>query len=284
MVRILLVLCLLLWLPASSYAAYSFSDDFESYSVKADLSGNWSYVSSESNFTLDTTGGYGGGKAIKFIYTPLSANLYFYKTITAANLPEIYVRFKVKVTSGAVGGIKFLKIFGVDNETNYANWTWNYGEVNSNQSYFPTLCFGDGTGLSNDTSVCVKTTGSVSGTMTGTVENHAGEYIYIDDGQWHTITTYNKYNTDGNADGEMWVKVDDAEVLHITSCINRNDLNTRVIERISLGDYANNYANITYFVDDVEFSDTPLIAPAGAASLSGPQGAGLGGTGSVTIQ
>ena len=283
MVRIAVALCLLFLLPAGGYAAYSFSDDFESYSVKADLSANWSYISPESNFQLDTTGGYGGSKAIKFIYTPLSANLYFYKSISTANLPEIYVRFKVKVTSGAVGGIKFLKIFGVNDETNYANWTWNYGEVNNNQSYFPTLCFGNGTGLSNDTSVCVKTTGSVSGTMTGTVASSAGEYIYLDDGQWHTITTYNKYNTDGNADGEMWVKVDEVEVLHITNCINRNDLNSRIVERISLGDYANDYANITYFVDDVEFSDTPIIVPASTVSLSGPQDAGLGGSGNATI-
>ena len=279
------ILCLLITLIFSSpsLAAYSFSDNFESYSVKADLSANWSYISPQSNFQLDTIGGYDGSQAIKFIYTPDSPNLYFYKTITAANLSEIYVRFKVKVISGAVGGIKFLKIFGVDNATNYANWTWNYGEVNNSQSYFPTLCFGNGTGLSNDTSVCVKTTGSVSGTMTGTVASSAGEYIYLDDGQWHTITTYNKYNTDGNADGEMWVKVDEVEVLHITNCINRNDLNSRIVERISLGDYANDYANITYFVDDVEFSDTPIIVPASTVSLSGPQDAGLGGSGNATI-
>jgi len=260
MVRVALLIFALL-APVQALAE-AYSDDFEAYATREDVSTNW-FAPVNAALTLDATGGYGGSKAMKFDYN--AESIYLSKTVSSWASPEIYVKFKLKVAPGAVGGIKFLKIFGLDDGTNYANWTWNYGDVNANQSMLPVLCYGDGSGISNDTNVCVRTTGAVSGDTNGAIITSAGSYIYVDDGEWHDVYTYNKYNTDGTIDGVMWVQIDGVEALKVDGTKNRNDANARVVDKVSFGDYANAYANITMWIDDVQISTTAIGTPPPAA-------------------
>lgn len=256
---------IVVFLQTSAFAATLYSDNFNSYTDMTSVKTNWSFET--ANITLDPTGGYNGSQAIKLIY---SGSLYapFSYSLKALNKNQVYTRFKFKVSSGAVGGIKFLKLFGVvTNGSQYANWTWNFGPVTANSSYLTTLCYGNGSSATNDTQVCITPPNTVDGgsdPFIGTSAYIAPSTFVPVANTWYEVTTYNRYNSNGNSDGEMWLAVNGQKLVWVTNCKNRNDLDQPVIDKISFGDYSNSYAKMTIWFDDIEFADTafpPVIAP-----------------------
>lgn len=252
---VLTVICL-----ATSVAhAFNYSDNFDSYASLSAVSANWSVP---AGVTLDATGGVNGSKAIKFVY---NGSAYQPFTKSYGTGPGIYAQFKVKFAV-ASSGCKFFKIFG-QNNGHYANWTWNLDNPSSNMT---PLCFGNGSGLDNDTDTCIFPDGNVNGAGAGhlTLTNVRGSNFHPTLGQWYTIDTYNRYSTNGNADGEMWIKVDGSYLFRVTNVVNRNNTDPAIIDYVSFGDYSFG-GPITYWLDDVKISDAP-ISTGSSTSLTPP--------------
>lgn len=258
---LVLTLCCL---STSTVRAFTFSDNFDSYASLSGASANWDYVPS-TGVTLDATGGVSGTKALKFVYSgeqffPLEKNIH------GANLDHVYTKFNFKAGSPApVGGIKFMKIFGggYDAGGMYANWTWNFGPTTADTSSLTALCYGEGSGLQNDTNVCIYPDGSVNGPAGSVVLSELkGSLFYPVPGQWYEVTTYNRYSTNGASDGEMWIAIDGKAILHVKNAKNRNDSNPRVIDKLSFGDYANRNAKMTIWFDNIQLSDSPFTGSA----------------------
>lgn len=257
---------LAMFLSASGFAtaATLLQDDFNSYTSIGELtsSGPWTYVTPTA--TLESTGCY-SGKCVKI---PYSGEDYkpIEKNVNSSNASEIYVRLRFKITGAGVGGIKFLKVFGkVLNESTqgeYANNTWNLGEnYGPDPTKLQSVCYGEGEILQNDTNVCAY--------FDGTIHGPAGAILYktktnnftpaID--TWYLVETYQKYNTNGNRDGEYWIKINGFLAMHITNVKNRNDANIREFHRVQFGDYSNRYANLNLYIDDITIS-TSTSSPA----------------------
>lgn len=262
-------------LKASMAEALNFSDNFDSYGSMSNVSSNWGYV--HPSITLDTTGGYNGSKAVKFVF---SGEQYFplIKYIAGENLDHLYTKFRFKIGSNSTGGCKFFKIFGVNaGNATYANWTWN---LDNPSSQISTLCYGGGTLIpANDTSICIQPKGNVNnfgnenlGPLT--LSNMSGSMLSPVPGQWYEVTTYNRYSTNGKYDGEMWMAINGVKIMQVTNVKNRHDTNPRVIDYVSFGDYSFPGTNVTVWFDNIELSDQPftttnsLAAPTGLKILS----------------
>lgn len=262
--------------------AYYFSDNFNSYTSKSQLSTNWdSGVQGFPQITLDATGGVSGSPAVKFAYNTGTGDAWYplQKYFGGAVTGQLYSKFKFKIGSGATGGMKFFKIFGtVIPDANYANWTWNFGDGSTGNAappFLTILCYGNGTdtGVSNDTNTCIRSQGWYTGNTAGvpmTIAAYNGFFTPAAN-TWYTVETYNKYSTNGNSDGEMWIKVNGTMYLHITNCVNRSSTNSRTIDHVAFGDYAFSNTSMSLWFDDIELSDSP-ISSTSASTPTAPTG------------
>lgn len=234
-----------------------FQDDFNSYTSLEELtsSGAWDFVTPAA--TLESAGCF-NGKCLRIPYPGIEIFRPIEKDISSSKASALYVKFRFKFTGIGVGGIKFLKLFGksknVATKAEYANNTWNFGEVEAIPSNLHSVCYGNGEGLQNDTDVCVRFDGSFGGDPGPIVFQTKTKRFYPEKNTWYQIEAYQKFNTNGNRDGEYWIKINGNLAMHITNVKNRNDANIREFEKVSFGDYSNRFADFDFYIDDIAIS------------------------------
>jgi hypothetical protein len=242
-------------------AATLFQDDFNSYTSIKDLtsSGEWSFVTSYA--TLESEGCY-NGKCLRIPYPGIETFRPVEKDISSSNASALYVKFRFKITGSGIGGVKFLKLFGKllneSTQAEYANNTWNLGNVTATSSNLHSVCYGNGQSLQNDTDVCVYFDGSIGGNPGSIVYQTKTNLFYPVINTWYQVEMYQKYNTNGNRDGEYWIKINNNNIMRITNVKNRNDSNIGEFRMVSFGDYSNRFANFDLYFDDISISTTPI--------------------------
>jgi len=208
-----------------------FEDDFQG----GDLS-KWSGTQG-SAVSWRATEGLNGGPAVRFDYEIAGTAPYVLrKNIESEQLQEFYVWFRFKESDNHPTGCKFLKIFGSNIGTGYANCT--AGMTYSNGKH-KEISFGDGSATVNDTQATIRFNGSLGGQAFGSgisVDASTGDW-FADDGNWHIFELHMKYNDDGLANGLYEVWLDDELKLAASNVINRNDANTPYPAQIGIGGY-----------------------------------------------
>ena len=154
---------------------------------------------------------------------------------------------------------KVLKMFGVRDGDNYANWT-----ISNAYQQMAQLAIGTGEGISND-STCVLRYGSSSDGCLGdgVVDTYTPDYyggLPIQDGSWHCIEAFFKYNTttDGvnNADGAFSLWLNGTKIYGVTGIIMRHPDNSMYFSHASFGDHAQTYLGYYEYFDSIVISDS----------------------------
>jgi hypothetical protein len=258
---LLLVLCSISMLPKNCHGATILSDNFDSYKTNDAFkrASDWttgSKVFLESSSAICRS----GQNCARIDYVGQGYESYVLEhSVASHSLGEVYVSFSFKVrrnsSSAPQGGIKFCKLFGkvLSNPTRYANSTLNLGTVSTDPLQICGICYGRGTELENDTQDYIWFTGARSDQLV--TAGNTSDFFFPKENQWYSVVVYMRYNTDGNRDGVYKVWVDGTLRLIATNVINRNNSDIRELDRISFGDYANQFVNNwSIWFDDVILS------------------------------
>lgn len=260
----LLVAILLVLLPMAVNAAVHYDEDLDDYADKsaAESSGPWSGTS-HSRITLasgaEALGG--TGKCWKIDWTT-DGTIALALPLTSLNLSQVYVRFYYKnVKNGGPSGSlsKVLKMFGVRDGDNYANWTISY-----TYQQMSGLAIGTGATINNDSTCVLRYGSSSSGCLgDGVVDTYTPDYyggLPIQDGSWHCIEAFFKYNTTtggvNNADGAFSLWLNGTKIYGVTGIIMRHPDNSMYFSSASFGDHAQTFLGYYEYFDSIVISDS----------------------------
>jgi hypothetical protein len=177
---------------------------------------------------------------------------------------DLWVEFRAKMP-GAKQGLKFLKIFGQD-QNGYANTTFglDYTGVDFGSMY--QVSFGDGSGTSNDTANVINFNGEYPewiGRSFGTASVLTPQnQIWASSNwgtEWHHFRIHVKFNSgtsaaDEVADGEYYVEIDGTVYVDAQGLFNRHWSNGP-IDRVELFGWAQNGSQpFEIWYDDVRLS------------------------------
>lgn len=194
--------------------------------------------------------------------------------VPAQDLQEFYVKFNFKIDCGSgtcAGGAKFLKVFGRQNGTAYANTTTalDYGY---SSPVFTVLSYG-ASGDLRDTASALSFSGTKtieSGGVSPTITASGTGNIDPKDGKWHTWELHMKYNDDGQNNGIYEVWYDGTQILGAAGVNNRSTLDPKFVAKIQLGGWNQNYGGVPYniYFDNVTISTTRVTSA--STNLSSP--------------
>jgi len=259
----LLVAILLVLLPMAVNAAVHYDEDLDDYADKsAAESGPWGGTADGRITLASGAEALGGtGKCWKIDWTT-GGTIALALPLTSLNLSQVYVRFYYKNVKdeGPSGSIsKVLKMFGVRDGDNYANWTLAQG-----YQQIARLSIGTGAGISNDGTCVLRYGSSSDGCLgDGVVDTYTPDYLGglpIQDGSWHCIEAFFKYNTTtggvNNADGAFSLWLNGTKIYGVTGIIMRHPDNSIYFSSASFGDHAQDYLGYYEYFDSIVISDS----------------------------
>ncbi len=271
--RLLFTALATLCFVSTSYAATLFQDNFNSYTGNPNGHG-WNADNLWNTAQVVSGAGSDGSNALRITFDADQLNRWC-DWSPSQNLQEFYVKFDFKMDCGSgtcAGGAKFLKIFGQNVSSSYANTTtaFDYGTPSP---VFTGLSYG-ATGNQRDTASVLWYDGSKtieSGGVSPTVAAKGTGNIDPKDGKWHTWEVHMKYNDDGQSNGIYEVWYDGVQVLGATGVNNRSTSSPPYVQSIQLGGWNQNYGGKPYYIyyDNVVVSTT-RVTSSGATSLPAP--------------
>jgi len=234
------LLAAFLMLPNLAQAATIFQDNFN-YS-DAFTNHGWGEVSATSSITSGA--GPDGSNCLKVTFdcdsnTSCGDRPMDYSALSG-QYKELWVKFSFKIQGNAIGGAKFLKMFGVrDGESVvYANSTtqivWQTGVMTQ-------LIYGaSGDTRDADTGLSYSST------------------IDARDGQWHTWKLHMKYNDNSSSNGAYGVWYDGTQILNATGINNRSNNDSQYFGKIQLGGWNQDYGGTPYYIyyDNLVIADS----------------------------
>ena len=147
------------------------------------------------------------------------------------NVSEVYVQFKAKMPSVSKQGLKFCKVFGRRDGSNYANTTFNLDYSDGAMSQ---VIFGDGTDVGNDAQNAIRFTGSsiaVGRSYPSTAVIPAPQGAPWANSNWgttwHDFKFHVKFNSGTTAlnevaDGKVYVEIDGVVYANASGLFNRH--------------------------------------------------------------
>lgn len=237
---------------ASAVTVLSFQD-FESPALPS--TGNWGFGSQGGgavSISTDTTQNFNhSAGSIKGSYPAPVGDLYVWGgyDISALNLNDVYIDFWARMPSAKKHGLKFLKIFGQRNGSNYANTTFGLDYTGVNYGGMYAVSFGDGSSIGNDTANVI----NFDGTYPSWIGRSYGKATVATPQKalwsssnwsdtWHHFKIHVKFNTgtlatNEVADGAYYVEIDGKVYVDATGLFNRNYSNGP-IQKISFFDWS----------------------------------------------
>jgi len=244
-----LVFILLLLSSQNAFSEELFSDNFDNYSDSPTNHGwFWEDRDIPSFVDIYPTEGDRGSRGLKVTYQNEGNDAWIEVPGDYSSLGEIYIRFYAK-SDGPLSSSKFLKIFGLQTGTGYANTTLSMMPYSGTLA----LLFGQGITTNNDAGASIYLDGSTVSGVTVDVSSSN----FIPDDTWRCYELFMKYNTNDNSDGVYKVWIDGVLRLHATNVKNRHNLNTRGIWGVQLGGYTHGAATVWHiWYDDIIISDS----------------------------
>lgn len=210
-----------------SFGAILFQDNFN-YSDSFSNHG-WGDVSAQSSIAAGA--GPDASNALKITFNADSVNRqHNYKV--PANTNELWIKYTFKIDKGsgnAIGGAKFLKLFGIRNGTIYANSTF---QLVYETGMLQGILYGN-SGDTRDAGVLLK---------------YKDSPINPKDGQWHTFKVHMKYNDDGQSNGAYDVWYDGVKQITATGINNRSNNDSKYFDYVQLGGWNQYYGGSPYYI------------------------------------
>ena len=201
-------------------------------------------------------------------------------SLTALKTEDVYVEFWAKMPA-AKEGLKFLKVFGVNNNGTYANTTFglDYTGVDFGSMY--EIGFGDGTGTANDMANAIIFDGSNPSWIgrsygKATVQTPQGHAFSSSmwGTTWHHFRVHVKFNTGTTSanevnDGEYYVEIDGNVYVNATGLFNRNPVDGP-IDRVELFGWSQNASSaFQVWYDDVRITTGGFVGGTTTTSTGG---------------
>lgn len=264
---IVLILCLL---ASPVFAEVYFQDTFSGY-ADATAWTNTETWGKTSDTTLETSGCY-SNKCIKMAYVD---DWHEVSRSLGNGYPEGYLGFWAKVTNKQASWPKFLKFFGTNVPTDYANFT--LGVASYTEARLAQFNFSDSNGPTGDGECRLRWTDGTINTgdgCVGTVTQSINQAFTFPDENWHHFVVYWKLNTNGNQDGAFGLWIDGTQYVSAVNVVNRADTNTRGFAQFTFGDYTSSLAVPTWYLwyDDVVIASTYDEAAGGEGDTTAPSG------------
>lgn len=234
-----------------SFAAVLFQDNFN-YSDSFSNHG-WGEVSAESSIAAGA--GPDASNALKISFTADSVNRQ-HNYMVPANTKELWVKFNFKIDKGsgnAIGGGKFLKLFGVRNGDLYANSTF---QLVYETGLFEGILYGN-SGDTRDAGVMIY---------------YKDAPINAKDGQWHTFKVHMKYNDNSLSNGAYDVWYDGIKQVSATGINNRSNNDSQYFDYVQLGGWNQSYGGKPYYIYYDNFVVANTDPDSGSTVLAPPTG------------
>lgn len=234
----------------TSFAAVLFQDNFN-YTDSFNNHG-WGEVSGESS--IATGAGPDGTNALKVSFTADSINRQ-HNYMVPGGTKDIWVKFNFRIQGNAIGGAKFLKLFGVRNGNVYANSTF--------QLVYQTGLF---------TQILYGASGDTRDADNGIT--YADAPINAKDNQWHTFKVHMKYNDNNSSNGAYGVWYDGKQQVNVTGINNRSNNDSPYFDYVQLGGWNQSYGGSPYYIyyDNFVVSSTDPDSGTGTTVLPPPTG------------
>ncbi len=187
-------------------------------------------------------------------YPVASGNVYVWGTYSVASLntEDLYIEFYAKLP-GVKHGLKFLKIFGGQQGSGYANTTFGLDYTGYDPGAMYQVSFGDGSSVGNDTANVINFDGSspnMIGRSYGKASVSTPQKSRFASSQWgttwHHFRMHVKFNSGTSStnevnDGAYYVEIDGKVYVNATGLFNRNPANAP-IDRVELFGWSQNGA------------------------------------------
>lgn len=213
---------------------------------------------------------------------PISGGQYIWANYSVASLntEDVYIEFWAMMP-GAMGGCKFLKIFGQrPTSTNYADMTMPTDYTGADPGGILGMYFGDGTSITNDSQNVLYFDGSELqwiGQSYGLAVLQTPQMAHFTSGSWgaswHHFRIHVKFNSGTTAqnqtnDGEIYVEIDGKVYVNATGLYNRNPANAPIDYIQFFGWAQNDGSAFSVYYDDIRvttggFEATQLPEPPG---------------------
>lgn len=201
--------------------------------------------------SIDTSQNYAGSAgSLAGEYPVASGGVYAWASydLSALGLSDIYVDLRARMPA-AKQGLKFVKVFGANDDDNYANTTFGLNYTGGDNGSMYQVSFGDGSVTANDTANVVNFDGSYPewiGRSFGTANVATPQQQAWASSQWGTewhhfrlAVKFNSGTTAANetADGAFYVEIDGEVYVDAQGLFNRHPFNGP-LDRIELFGWA----------------------------------------------
>jgi len=154
--------------------------------------------------------------------------------VESERMQDFTVRFYFRIDGApALGGAKFLKIFGAGSSDNYANTTF---PIRYESGRLRSLNYGPGDVSVNDAQAKINLDGRASDDSVEVLT--ATDEFIPQAGVWHEFRAYMRYSSDDMRDGEYRVWIDGELRLHARNIRNRHQSNAAYPRSIDLANYS----------------------------------------------